>query len=115
MLAGDFARNLRTLNRNLRIYCSNNNHRPAGIFHVVKGEYTEICGIDKNIVQEHSIMAPNGTHIHGGWRRALRILIQQGLIDRKKAEKLFKTSLHYRGPKKKAKGVNIPKNYFSSR
>lgn len=100
MLAGDFQRKLRKLNSNLRIYCGDWDTRPAGIFHVVLGEYTEICGIDKHVVPEHSVMAPHGAHIKGGWRRALKILINKGLIDRKKAEKVFRTRLHYKSPKR---------------
>ena len=107
MLAGDFQRKLKKLNRNLKIFCGDWDTRPAGIFHVVKGEYTELCGIDKHYIPENSIMAPHGAHIKGGWRRALRILIRAGLIDRKAAEALFKTSLHYRGPgKNKRRGDN---------
>lgn len=109
MLAGDFQRKIRKLNRNIRIYCiSDEWWRPACIFHVVGGEFTEICGIDKNFVPERSIMNPNGSHKFGGWRRALKILIGQGLIDRKAAEKLFRTDLHYKAPKKGKRRVNIP-------
>lgn len=107
MLSGDFERKLRRLNRKLRIFCGDNDQRPAGIFHVVRGEFVEICGIDKNQVPERSILAPNGSHIKGGWRRALRILMKQGLIDRAKAEKLFRTRLHYPTPRNKVKR-NIP-------
>ena len=98
MLAGDFERKLRKLNRSLRIYCSDYDSRPAGIFHVVNGEYTNICGIDKHYVPERSIRMPWGAHYKGGWRRALNILIKKKLINKKEAEKLFKTRL----------GVNKP-------
>jgi hypothetical protein len=100
MLAGDFQHKLRKLNPKLRIFCGDNDARPAGIFRVVRGEYTEICGIDKNDIPEHSIFAPHGAHIKGGWRRALKILINMGLIDRTKAEKIFRTRLHYKSPKR---------------
>jgi len=113
MLAGDFARKLKKLNRNLNIYCvSDVEWRHAGIFHVVRGEFTEICGIDKNIVPEHSIFAPNGSHVKGGWRRALKILINKGLVNRSKAEKLFRTRLHYKTPRKRKRTVNIQSNMF---
>jgi len=102
MLAGDFQRKLRKLNKKLRIFCKDND-RPAGIFQVIRGEYTEICGIDKNIVPEYSIFAINGAHIKGGWRRVLRILIKKGLINRTTAEKEFRAHLHYKKPQKKAK------------
>lgn len=112
MLAGDFERKLRKLNKKLRIFCGDNDARPAGIFQVIRGEYTEICGIDKNYVPEHSIRAPHGAHIKGGWRRALKILIKQGLIDRSKAEKVFRTTLGYRSrkPRYKRKDDPIPEN-----
>ena len=116
MLAGDFERKLRKLNKKLRIFCGDWDTRPAGIFHVVRGEYTEICGIDKNYVPEYSIMAPHGAHIKGGWRRALRILIRKGLIDRRQAERVFNTHLHYNGPKRRKKrNVDIPANFFTGR
>lgn len=101
MLAGDFQKKLRKLNPRLRIYAGNSDPSwPAGIYHVVRGEYTEICGIDKNIVPEHSVRAENGAHIRGGWRRALKILIKQGFIDRLSAQKVFRTDLNYKGPKR---------------
>lgn len=104
MLPGDFARKLKALNKNVHVYCrSNMNNRAAGIFHVVGGVFTSICGIDKNFVPEHSVKEPNGNIIKGGWRRALKILIEKGLIDRKAAEWAFSRPLHYRGPNKNKK------------
>lgn len=100
MLAGTFQSKLRRLNSNLRIYCGDNSARPAGIFHVVRGEYTELCGVDKNEVPEHSIFDANGAHIKGGWRRALKILIKMGLVDRRSAQKVFRTNLNYKSPKR---------------
>lgn len=114
MLAGDFDRKLRRLNRNLRIFCGDNDARPAGIFRVVRGEYREICGIDKHIIPEWSVIAPHGAHIKGGWRRTLKILINEGLIERQQAERLFRTRLHYKRPQKKRRDVN-PENFYSSR
>lgn len=115
MLSGDFERYLRKLNKNIRIYCLNDDKRPAGVFHVVNGEYTEICGIDKNYIPEHSIMAENGTHIKGGWRRVLKLLINKGLINRQQAEKLFRTNLQYKVPKASKRSVNLPVNLTSYR
>jgi len=116
MLAGDFARKLKKLNKNLRIYCvSDDDWRPAGIFHVVKGEPVQICGIDKHIVPEYSVMHNSGAHIKGGWRRALKILMKKGLIDRTKAERVFRTRLHYQTPKRKKRRVNIPSNMLAGR
>ena len=117
ILAGDFERKLRKLNPELHIFCGDWDTRPAGIFHILRGEYTEICGIDKHYIPERSIMAPHGAHIKGGWRRALRILIGKGLIYRPKAERLFKTKLPYRVPKRtKRPTINTaPENFYSSR
>lgn len=108
MLAGDFQRKLRKVGPKLRIFCGNDDRRAAGIFHVIRGEYTEICGVDKNILPEYSIREDNGNFIMGGWRRPLRILIKKGLIDRSKAERVFSTHLHYPAPKHKLVKSNIP-------
>ena len=107
MLAGDFERKLRKLNRNLRIFCGDDDSRAAGIYQVIRGEYTEICGVDKNELPEHSIREPNGAFIKAGWRRTLKILIKKGLIDRNKAEKLFRARLHYFSPKKYGRKVDV--------
>ena len=115
MLAGDFQAKLRKLNPKLRIFCGNDDHRPAGIYQVIRGEYTEICGIDKHYVPEWSIREENGAIIKSGWRRALKILINKGLVDREYAQKLFNARLHYRKPKKQRCNVDIPANYFRSR
>jgi len=54
MLSGEFERKLKKLNKNLRIYCGNDDSRAAGIFIVSpSGEYTEICGADKNYVPQY--------------------------------------------------------------
>lgn len=100
MLSGDFQRKIRQLNPSLRIYSTDNKGRTANIYHVVRGDYQPICGIDKNYVGEHMVRGENGLILHGGWRRALKILIGKGFIDRRKAEKLFKTTLPYKQGKK---------------
>ena len=93
MLSGDFARNLRKLNRNLRIACGDDPTRPAGLFRVVNGKYINICGIDKNFVRERPTYKPNGEILRSGWRRVLLMLVAEGLIKREAAEKVFNTSL----------------------
>jgi hypothetical protein len=95
MLSGDFERKLRILNRNLRIFCGNDDKRAAGIFIVSRsGEYTEICGADKNYVPEFMEYSEDGHRIvRSGWRRILKILIGKGLVNRFKAEKVFGTHL----------------------
>ena len=103
MLAGTFQSKLRKLNPRLRIYAGNTDSSwPAGIYHVVRGEYTEICGIDKNVVPEHPTRMPNGALLKGGWRRALKILLKKGLIDRHEAQKEFSTHLGYKTPRFKS-------------
>lgn len=108
MLAGQFQQKLRQLNPKLRIYCGDDNKWAAGIFHVVRGEYTEICGVDKNILPEHSTREENGRIIKAGWRRTIKILMKKGFIDRHSAEKVFRARLHYFSPPKKKVKRNIP-------
>lgn len=113
MLAGDFLRKLRKLNNRLSIYCEDWDTRPASICHYKNGEYEKICGIDKHYIPQYAIMAPHGAHIKGGWRRALRILVQKGLINKKQAEKLFKVSLGFIGRKIVKRDNSIPAQKLS--
>lgn len=57
--------------------------------------YDSICGIDKNFVDEFPQWDERGAIRHSGWRRVLRILIGQKLIDRRKAQKVFGVDLSY--------------------
>jgi hypothetical protein len=98
MLSGEFERKLRQLNKNIRVFCGNDDSKPAGIYHVVRGEYTEICGCDKNWLPEHAQYNLDGSIRKGGWRRALKILINKGFIDRLEAQKVFNARLEYKGP-----------------
>lgn len=91
MLSGDFARNLRILNRNLRVYCGNDDSKPAGLYQVIDGEYRSICGVDKNYLPEFTIWDKKGHIIKSGWRRILDILILSKLVNRKQAMKVFRT------------------------
>lgn len=96
MNPGQVARNLRKLNPRIRVWCGNDDSRPAGVFYLTpSGEYEELCGIDKNDVPEHVEFNPDQSIRKGGWRRVLRVLIQRGLIDRFRAQKLFGTHLAY--------------------
>lgn len=99
MLAGDFARKLRQLNKNLRITCGNDDTKPAGIFIVESNEYIKICGVDKNYLTKHIIWNKDGSIQRSGWLRPLKILLKQGYIDRWKAEKVFGTYLGNLGRK----------------
>lgn len=96
MLAGEFERKLRKLNRNLRVYCSNDDSKAAGLFYNAYGEYIEICGVDKNYVGEQIIWDNMGHIVRSGWRRVLNILISRKLVDKHQAEKVFDTSFSIR-------------------
>lgn len=103
MLAGDFQKKIRQLNPELRIFSTDNSKRTANIFHVVRGEYQPICGVDKNYLGEYTVRGERGVILHGGWRRALKILIGKGFIDRREAEKVFNATLPYKQEKKSSK------------
>jgi len=107
MLSGEFERGLRKLNRNLRVFCRDNPRTPAGIFLLLSnGTYEDICGVDKNYVPEHSEFNTDGTHRKGGWRRVLRLLINRRIVDRWKAQRVFKTHLEYAPRILRAKRTN---------
>ena len=99
MLSGEFLRKIKKLNNQLNIFCKDDDTKPAGLFHVVNGEFTEICGVDKNWIPERTIFNSNGTIFKSGWRRTLKILITKRLIDRWEAEKVFNTHLAYSSKK----------------
>lgn len=108
MLSGEFERKIRKLNRNLRVYCRDNPRTPAGIFLLqADGTVEDVCGIDKNYVPEHSEFHPDGQHKKGGWRRALRLLINRRLIERRQAERVFSTHLEYAPRIPRAKRINV--------
>lgn len=91
MLASDFQVNLRKLNKNLRIWCGNNDNTPASIFFVKKGEFEQVCAVDKQWLPDHTMFKKDGTILKGGWRRPIHILIKRGLVDRFQAQKVFGT------------------------
>lgn len=93
MLSGEFERKLRKLNSRLRIYCSNDNSKPAGLFQVVNGEYIEICGVDKNFIPKLTVWDNQGHIVKSGWFRILKLLFSKNLINKNKAESLF--SFHF--------------------
>ena len=102
MLAGDFARKLRKLNKKLHIFCGNDDARAAGIAIVApNGEVVEICGADKNYIPEFVSYKEDGRIFKSGWRRVLKILISKGLVNRQQAEKEFGTRvIGVRAPKR---------------
>ncbi len=89
MLSGDFGRKLRKLNKHLRIYYSNNETKPAGLYYLEQGEYIPVCGIDKNDIPRHAIANEQNKIIKSGWQRTLRVLIDKGLATRRAVEKIF--------------------------
>lgn len=96
MLSGTFQRKLRRLNSDLRIYCGDNDDRPAMIEQPVNrctGEYEPVCGVDKNELPELPEVDPTtGTIVRGGWRRAIDILIARRLVRKRAAEIEFATT-----------------------
>lgn len=105
MLAGDFARKIKKLNKKIKVACGNDDTRPASLYYVDHhGEEEAICGIDKNEVPEWPITNANGSLFKAGWRRTLRILIGRGLVDKYEAQRLFHADLNYRRPKNIIKG-----------
>lgn len=100
MAPGQVERNLRKLNKRVRIFCGDDPTHPAGVFIVSpSGEYTEICGIDKNDVPEFTTWNDQGFIVKSGYRRVLKILVGKGLVKKEAAEKLFRTRLNCRAPK----------------
>lgn len=93
MLASDFQSKLRKLNKNIRIYCGDNDSRLAGVFHVVDGEYIDIIGVDKNYLPEWPKVDEQGRIVKSGWRRVMRVLIEKKLVDRRRAEAVFGTQI----------------------
>jgi hypothetical protein len=89
MIPGDFLRKLRTLNRNLRIYCGNDDSKPATLYHVYEGEFTSICSVDKNFIPRYAIADERNRILKSGWQRTLRVLIQKGFTTKREAEKVF--------------------------
>jgi len=99
LLSGEFERKLRKLNRGLQIWCGNDNSKPAGLFIMKNGEYTQICGVDKNYIPKTIIKNSDGSIFKAGWLRTLKILLKQGYIERFKAEKVFNIYLGNLGRK----------------
>lgn len=92
MLSGEFQRKLRRCSNKLRIFCGDDNSRPAGIYKVNNlSEYEEVCGIDKNFVPELTTQREDGLILKGGWRRAINILIRAKLVETRIAERVFGT------------------------
>lgn len=93
MLSGDFLRKLKKLNKNLTVLCGDDDTKPAGLYLMFYGEPIHICGVDRNFVPEFPMTDEKGHIIRGGWRRVLNILVAKRLIDKRQAEKVFRTEI----------------------
>jgi hypothetical protein len=99
MLSGAFERKLKKLNKRIKVYCGNDDKYAAGIFVVSpSGEYTEICGADKNYVPEYVMYDETGRIRKSGWRRILKVLISKGLVRKEDAQREFCAHLDGRMP-----------------
>lgn len=104
-MASDFQAKIRKLNKNLHIYCQDSD-RPAGLYLVSKtGEVEELCGVDKNHIEEFPSYDRYGKMMKGGWRRAVRLLVAKGYANRHFSYKLFGWYDEHRAPP-----YNIEKN-----
>lgn len=93
MTLRELERRLRSLNKNISIYATANESRPAGVWAMVPtyegGEYQEMCGVEKYDVQEFPSYSPQGKMLKGGWHRVLTMLVGKGLIKRHESYKYF--------------------------
>lgn len=89
-MASDFQQKIHSLNHKLRIYCGDNDSMPAGLYIIDStGEYTELCGVDKNYINEWPSYDRYGKMLKGGWHRVLRLLVSKRLVDRRHSYRLF--------------------------
>lgn len=96
MLLGEFERKLKKLNKNLMVLPSLDESLPCGLYLNFYDEPIHICGVDRGWLDERTRTDPKGHIIHGGWRRAVSILISKRLIDKYQAQRLFQTSFKER-------------------
>lgn len=81
-LAGEFQRLLRRLNPDLRVYCGDADNRPAGLVLVRGDSVRELCGVDKGMIPDQTIIAENGQIIKKGWRAVFSLLIRERLVSK---------------------------------
>jgi hypothetical protein len=94
MLAGDFYKKLKKLNRHFVIICNENPKFPAGLYYQTDWEQVHICGVDRNYLPEYTQWS--GRFIEkGGWRRVLKLLLGKGLVDRRSVYKVFGVDMSY--------------------
>lgn len=96
MLAVNFQHKIKQLNSHLKFYGSSDKTKPLALYLVEDGEAEHICGVDRNELPEFTEFDKKGHIVKAGWRRTLKILIQKGLVSRRKAEALFGISMDSR-------------------
>lgn len=89
MLPGEFYRALKKLNKNLQIYCGDDNSKAAGLWMWYEGEIRELCGVDKGNIKEWPTYSAQGKMLKGGWHRVIKMLVETKLVDRRKSYKYF--------------------------
>ncbi len=89
MMASDFQRKIQKLNGKLRINSFGDDTRPAALWIYKDGEVIDVCGVDKNWIQEFPTYNQYGKMIKGGWNRILRVLISMKLIEKHKSFNIF--------------------------
>ncbi len=89
MMASDFQRKLLTLNSRLRINSFGDDTRPAALWMYKDGEPMDICGVDKNWINEWPAYDQYGKMIKGGWNRILVALVGMKLVDKRKSFVVF--------------------------
>ena len=94
MLAGDFARKLKKLNKHLEIIPNDNPAFPAGLFYVSDNDRIHICGVDKNELPLHP-RHEGRFMVKGGYLRPLKILVSKQLVDRHAVYRVFGLDLAY--------------------
>ena len=94
MEASIFQSNLHQLNPKLRIYCGDDNSKPASLYYVVNNEEITLCGVDKNELPKYAIWDNKGHIVKSGWYRVLKLLINRKLINKSKAQNLFNDPLY---------------------
>ncbi len=89
MLPGEFIRKLQKLNRKLKVCCTNDDTKPAGLYYVDKDGYIPICSVDKNEIPRWTIANEKNKILKSGWQRTIRILVEKKFTTFKAAEKQF--------------------------
>lgn len=94
---GLFVRALKRLNPALRVCSFEGSKRLAGLYLINKrGEWEDICGVDKQIVPAYATFDDGGHIIQSGWRRVFHILYQNGYTTRAQVRTVCRGFFDYR-------------------